>query len=201
MRTLILLSLLVAAPVSADGIEKLKAFIETTSSAKADFSQTVTDGKAKKLQQASGQMQFSRPGKFRWSYDKPYEQLIVGDGAKLWIYDKDLEQVTVKLLDQALGGSPAALLAGSNEIEKSFALQNAGAKDGLDWLAAVPKTPDSAFAEVRMGFAGDALKVMELLDHFGQKTAITFSNLQKNPELPAETFEFSPPAGVDVIGE
>lgn len=201
MRAFILLFLLVAPPAFADGIEKLKAFIETTSTAQADFSQTVTDGKAKKLQQAGGQMQFSRPGKFRWSYDKPYEQLIVGDGAKLWIYDKDLEQVTVKSLDQALGSSPAALLAGSNEIEKAYALQNAGAKDGLEWLEAVPKMPDSTFSTVRMGFDNSGLKAMELNDHFGQKTAITFSNLQKNPKLPAQAFEFYPPAGADVIGE
>ncbi|MBC7944180.1 MAG: outer membrane lipoprotein chaperone LolA [Burkholderiales bacterium] len=201
MRRFLLILFLAPLSALAEGTDRLKNFVETTRSAKADFTQTVTGNNAKKPQQASGEMQFSRPGKFRWSYDKPYEQLIVGDGDKLWIYDKDLEQVTVKSLDQALGGSPAALLAGSNEIEKSFALQNAGTKDGLEWLEAIPKMPDSTFSTVRMGFDNSGLKVMELNDHFGQQTLIKFSNLQKNPEFAAQTFEFTPPKGADVIGE
>ncbi|MGI9047289.1 MAG: outer membrane lipoprotein chaperone LolA [Burkholderiales bacterium] len=201
MRRLLLILLLAPLPAFAAGTDRLKNFVETTRSAKADFTQIVTGNAAQKPQRASGEMQFSRPGKFRWSYDKPYEQLIVGDGKRLWIYDKDLEQVTVKLLDQALGGSPAALLAGSNEIEKSFALQDAGSQGGLEWLEAVPKTPDSTFSTVRMGFDDSGLKVMELNDHFGQKTQIEFSNLQKNPELAEQTFEFTPPAGADIVGE
>ncbi len=115
-------------------------------------------------------MQFSRPGKFRWEYDKPYEQTIVGDGTRLWIYDKDLNQVTVRKLDRALGASPAALLAGSNEIEKSYALKAAGNEGGLDWLEAVPKTQDTAFERIRLGFGKAGLEAMELRDQFGQTT-------------------------------
>lgn len=185
----------------ADAIAKLKEFATDTRSAKADFSQTVTGQGGKKAQKSSGAMQFSRPGKFRWNYDKPYEQLIVGDGDKLWIYDKDLNQVTIKSLEQALGDTPAALLAGSNEIEKTFALTNLGTKGDLDWLEAIPKTPNSTFATVRMGFDASGLKAMELSDHFGQNTVIRFSDLKKNPQLAPTAFEFVPPKDADVIGE
>src|SRR3970040_1833428 len=112
-------------------------------------------------------MKCSRPGKFRWEYENPYEQTIVGDGSRLWIYDKDLNQVTVRKLDQALGASPAALLAGSNEIEQSYTLANLGRQEGLEWLEAVPKTRDTAFERIRLGFSGSTLQAMELRDQFG----------------------------------
>ena len=186
---------------SAGGIEELKSFVQQTKSARTHFSQAVLDKSGKTVQQASGTMEFARPGKFRWVYDKPYEQVIVGDGAKLWVYDVDLNQVTVKKLDQALGSSPAALLAGNNEIEKVFNLKDAGTKDGLDWLDATPKGSESTFESVRMGFAGSSLKVMELHDNFGQTTLIRFSDIERNPKISPAQFHFSPPKGADVIGE
>ena len=151
------------------------------------------------MQSAEGQLSFSRPGKFRWEYRKPYEQLIVGDGEKLWVYDKELAQVTVKKLDGALGSSPAALLAGSNEIEEVYNLDAKGMKGGLDWLEAYPKTDDTMFEKVRMGFKGNTLDTMELYDHLGQVTRIRFSGIQRNPGLGPSTFTFTPPDGVDVL--
>lgn len=181
--------------------ETLKSFLNQTTSAKARFAQMVLDRNMKMLQQATGTMAFSRPGKFRWEYVKPYEQTIVGDGERLWIYDKDLNQVTVRKLDRALGASPAALLAGSNEIEKSYNVTSSGASDGLDWLEAVPRTQDTAFERVRLGFRGSTLEVMELRDQFGQTTVIKFADFERNPRLPAEFFRFTPPKGADVITE
>jgi len=191
-------------PVTAQAgaIEKLKAFIAATHSAQANFTQVVLDQDGKRIQSASGVMQFQRPGKFRWSYQKPYEQIIVGDGAKFWLYDKDLNQVTVKKLDAALGSSPAALLAGSNEIERGFILKDAGNRDGLEWLQATPKAQDSSFAAVLMGFDAHAgLVVMELNDTFGHKTVLRFSAMQRNPKLAAQQFQFTPPAGADVVSD
>ncbi|BBI98670.1 outer-membrane lipoprotein carrier protein [Ferrigenium kumadai] len=191
-----------AATSHAGGIDKLKEFVASTRSAQANFSQVVLDQGGKRIQSASGVMQFVRPGKFRWTYQKPYEQLIVGDGAKFWLYDVDLNQVTVKKLDAALGSSPAALLSGSNEIERGFALKESGSQDGLDWLQATPKAQDSSFNSILMGFNAQAeLVVMELNDQFGHKTVLRFSGLKRNPQLPPQLFKFEPPKGADVLSE
>ncbi|MBY0576649.1 MAG: outer membrane lipoprotein chaperone LolA [Gallionellaceae bacterium] len=191
-----------AANAHAGAIEKLKTFIAATRSAQANFTQVVLDKNGKRIQSASGVMQFQRPGKFRWTYQKPYEQIIVGDGAKFWLYDVDLNQVTVKKLDAALGSSPAALLAGSNEIERGFTLKESGSQDGLDWLQAVAKTQDGSFDKILMAFnAQSELTIMELSDMFGHKTVLRFSAMQRNPKLPEQQFQFTPPKGADVVGE
>ncbi|MCW5622993.1 MAG: outer membrane lipoprotein chaperone LolA [Burkholderiales bacterium] len=200
--TLFLLSTVIGAfvsPVHAGSIEKLQAFVAQTQSARANFTQNVLDEAGKSVQSAQGQLSFFRPGKFRWEYRKPYEQLIIGDGERLWVYDKELEQVTVKKLDGALGSSPAALLAGSNEIEVHYNLNATGVKGGLDWLEAYPKADDTLFEKVRMGFKGNTLDTMELFDHLGQVTRIRFSGIQRNPSLPADAFSFTPPQGADVL--
>lgn len=201
MRALLLLLLWLPAAAHPSGIDSLKAFLSGTNTAKARFAQMVLDRNLKMLQQATGTMQFSRPGKFRWEYDKPYEQTIVGDGSQIWIYDKDLNQVTVRRLDRALGTSPAALLAGKNEIEQNYTLSNLGSQEGLDWVEAVPKTQDTAFERVRIGFGKSGLEAMELRDQFGQVTVIKFADLQRNPKLSPDTFKFTPPKGADVISE
>ena len=137
--------LFLALPLNAHAgaVDKLKNFIADTQSAQADFTQEVLDKNGKRLQYASGTMQFERPGKFRWVYLKPYEQLIVGDGQKFWLHDVELNQVTVKKMDAALGSSPVALLSGSNEIERGFTLKDDGRQDGLEWLQAQPKSKDT----------------------------------------------------------
>ena len=198
---LLLASLWLPAAAGASGVDLLKSFVNQTTSAKARFAQMVLDKNLKMLQQATGTMQFSRPGKFRWEYEKPYEQTIVGDGSRLWVYDKELNQVTVRKLDRALGASPAALLPGSNEIEENYTLTNIGNQEGLDWLEAVPKTRDTAFERIRLGFSASGLQAMELRDQFGQVTVIRFADVERNPKLSPETFKFTPPKGADVISE
>ncbi len=219
MKYIFAVLVLFVAPVSAhaDAIEKLKTFIAATHSAQANFTQEVLDQNGKRIQSASGIMQFQRPGKFRWTYQKPYEQLIVGDGAKFWLYDVDLNQVTVRKLDAALGSSPAALLSGSNEIERGFTLTENGNRDGLEWLQATPKgldikgqnskgqgskDQDSSFNQILMAFNAQAeLVVMELNDMFGHKTVLRFSAMQRNPKLSEQQFRFTPPKGADVLSE
>ncbi len=186
----------------ADAIDKLKTFISSTRSGQANFTQDVLDKGGKKIQAASGNMQFVRPGKFRWAYQKPYEQLIVGDGEKFWLYDTDLNQVTVKKLDAALGSSPAALLSGNNEIERGFVLKDMGSREGLDWLQATPRTSETSFQEILMAFdAQSNLAIMELHDAFGHKTVLRFTSMQRNPQLSSGLFKFVPPEGADILGE
>jgi outer membrane lipoprotein carrier protein len=200
-RFLPLLFLLLPAVAAASTVEQLKSLLDQTTTARARFAQMVLDQNMKMLQQSSGTMQFSRPGKFRWEYNKPYEQTIVGDGSRLWIYDRDLNQVTVRKLDRALGASPAALLAGGSDIEKSYTLRTAGTQDGLDWLEAIPRTRDSAFERIRLGFSKTGLEAMELRDQFGQLTVIRFADLERNVKLSPQAFTFTPPKGADIISE
>ncbi len=197
-----LILLLMPLCAQAGGIDKLKQFIAATRSAEANFTQVVLDQSGHRIQSAAGIMQFQRPGKFRWTYQKPYEQIIVGDGTKFWLYDVDLNQVTVKKLDAALGSSPAALLSGSNEIERGFTLQESGSLDGLDWLQATSKTQDGSFEKILMAFNAEAeLTIMELNDAFGHKTVLRFSHLRRNPKISPQQFQFTPPKGADVLGE
>ena len=184
----------------AGAVEDFRAFTTQTRAARGDFTQIVSDRNGKMLREASGTFSLSRPGKFRWSYVKPYTQLLVGDGQKVWIYDTDLNQVTIRPMDQTLSATPAALLSGSQDFDKVFALQELAPADGLDWLAAKPKAADSGLESVRIGFNKGVLQRLEFIDSFGQKTLITVSKFEKNPTLAADTFTFTPPKGADVIG-
>lgn len=196
------LFVLVAMPAQADAISKLNEFVTATHAEQAGFTQIVLDKSGKRLQSASGTMQFVRPGKFRWVYQQPYQQIIVGDGVKFWMYDVDLNQVTVKKLDATLGSSPAALLSGSNQLDRDFSLQDVGEKDQLFWLQATPKNSESSFQTIRMGFNSQSdLMVMELRDTFGRNTVLKFTNVQRNPALAPDLFKFVPPKGADVLGE
>ena len=201
LRLLLLLAVLAPGVSAAATVEGLKSLLEQTTTARARFAQMVLDKNMKKLQQATGTMQFARPGKFRWEYDKPYEQVIVSDGTRVWLYDKDLNQVTVRKYDRALGTSPAALLAGSNEIEKNYRFNTVGSQDGLEWLEAVPRTQDTAFERIRLGFGKAGLEAMELRDQFGQITVIKFTTIERNAKIAPEAFTFTPPKGADVISE
>jgi len=201
MRFFILLFLLVTASAQASAIDRFKTFVRNTQSARADFEQKVYDRGGKLTQESKGGFVFQRPGLFRWTYAKPVDQVIVGDGERVWIHDRDLNQVTVRKLSRALGSTPAALLAGSADIEKAFALSDAGAKDGLEWLEAKPREREAGFERVRMGFDAEGLRAMELLDHFGQTTLLRFSNLRRNPKVDKSEFRFEPPKGTDVLGE
>ena len=184
----------------AASLERFQSYLRTTQSARADFQQKVFDKTGKLVQESRGSFSFLRPGRFRWSYVKP-PQLIVGDGERVWIHDADLNQVTVRRVSRVLGATPAALLAGASDIDKAFELVEVGTKDGLEWLEAKPREKESGFERVRLGMSASGVDAMELLDHFGQTTVLRFSNLERNPQFEAGTFRFTPPKGVDVLGE
>jgi len=200
---LVFLGVLLALPLPASSasLERFSEFINQTLTARGEFEQKIFDRNRRLLQESRGVLAFSRPGKFRWTYVKPYAQLIVGDGSKVWIYDEDLKQVTVRKLDQALGSTPAALLAGNTEAMRAFNLSDQGTKGGLEWLEALPRDKEGNFERIRMGFGSSGLEVMELLDSFGQTTVLKFTSLQRNPRLDPGLFRFSPPKGADVIGD
>lgn len=199
---LILLFFLFSQLTHASAIDSLRSFVQQAHTFKAVFSQTLLDRNLQVMQEASGTMMFERPGKFRWVYEKPYQQLIVGDGSRVWFYDQDLNQVTVRQLDLAIGSSPAALLAGSSTIERDFELNEIEVQDDMEWLEATPRAKESTFELIRMGFskAGE-LREMVLRDNFGQFTLLVFTDLDANPDLSPDLFQFTPPEGADVISD
>lgn len=185
----------------ADGVSSLRDFFNNTNTMRAQFSQVVNDKQGRKEQEVEGTMQLQRPNKFRWDYKKPYEQQIVSDGKDVFLYDTELQQVTVRQLSKTLGSSPAAMLAGGENVEKSFTLKNATRKDDLAWVLALPKNKESGFERVLLGFKADKLRKMEIYDSFNHITHITFEEVERNPKLEDATFLFTPPKGVDVVGE
>ena len=191
----------VAGPAAAGSLERFQSFIRTTQSARGEFEQKVYDRNKKLVQDSKGNFAFQRPGKFRWVFSKPYSQLIVGDGQRVWVYDADLNQVTVRKLTSALGATPAALIAGNADIEQSFDFTDTGEAGGLQWLDAKPREKDAGFERIRMGFGLAGIDAMELVDQFGQTTLLKFSTLQRNPALEAGLFRFTPPKGADLLGE
>ena len=194
-------SLIAAGSAQASGIERLNQFMASTITATGEFEQRVVNRDRKLIQESRGTLAFARPGRFRWTYAKPYPQVIVGDGARVWVYDEDLNQVTVRKLGQALGATPAALLAGSNEALAAFELKDEGTREGLEWVQAIPRDKDSGFERIRLGFGFSGIERMELVDAFGQTTELRFSGLRRNPRLDPALFSFSPPKGADVVGD
>jgi len=187
-------------------LDQLHQFLAQTTSARGDFTQQSprpgTGGAAAGAPVVSrGSFEFLRPGKFRWTYRTPYEQLIVSDGQHLFLYDKDLNQVTKKKLAGALPASPASILFGSNDFERDFRVQNDGSTDGIEWIRATPNGKDSLFESIRIGFQAGLPVAMQLRDSFGQSTQLAFDHLQRNPALSGEQFHFTPPPGVDVLEE
>lgn len=185
----------------ASGLDQLHVFLEGTQSAQGSFRQNVVNKDRRTTQTTSGTFAFQRPGKFRWTYEKPFDQLIVGDGEKVWVFDRDLNQVIVRKLDAALGATPAALLAGDNALEKNFTLVAGGETDGVEYVNATPKSTESQFTRIRLGFVDSLPRRMELTDAFGQSTELTFTDVRRNPKLPADAFQFTPPKGADVVGQ
>lgn len=201
LNTLFSLMLLLPLSVHAAGVERLKDYFANVKSLRADFHQTVSDQQGRKLQEVDGAMQLQRPGKFRWDYAKPYVQQIVGDGERVWLFDADLNQVTVRPLSKTIGSSPAALLAGNNEMGEHFQLSDVKHAGDLEWVQATSKDKEGEFERVLFGFRGDMLQELELYDSFGNKTSIVFSKVERNPALTSKSFLFKPPAGADVVGE
>lgn len=186
--------------VQANGIDDLRSFVNGTQSGRAEFTQTVFNLEGKATQEARGSLVFQRPGKFRWEYTKP-AQVIVGDGAKVWFFDKDLNQVTIRKLEQAFSSTPAALVAGKSEIEAAFTLVAAADAEGMAWVNAEPKSKDAGIEQVRLGFAKNQLTVMELVDSFSNRTRLTFGKFERNTKVDAKMFTFIPPKGADVVSD
>lgn len=198
LASLATLATLAAPAAQADAVQSLKRFVAEVRSGRADFTQTVTqpDGRAKKP--AKGAFEFQRPNRFRFSYAAPYQQLIVGDGQKVWLLDADLNQVTVRPMSEALGATPAALLAGGS-LDKDFELRALPDQAGLEWAEARPRLKDGPFQTVKVGFKGGTLAALEILDSFGQRSRLDFHKLEPNAAVAADRFRFQVPAGADVI--
>ena len=182
----------------ADSVDSLKEFIRDVKTGRAQFTQTVTSADGAKKKTSTGSFEFSRPNRFRFAYAKPFEQVIVADGQKVWIFDADLNQASSRKLGTALGATPAALLAGGS-LDIDFDLAPLPGKDGLDWVNAVPKAKESAFKSVRIGFRGKDLAAVEIVDAFDQRSLLQFSQFVPGVSFAADAFQFKPPPGADVI--
>jgi len=190
-----------AATHSGNAIMRMQAFLKDVHSLKADFTQVVLDANLQQVRKSVGTLAIKRPDRFRWDYATPNKEIIVADGKRVWIYDVELQQVTVKPMTGTLAASPAVLLSGSNDVDKSFTVKDLGAADGLEWVRLTPKVQDTDFQNVKMGFRGNMVSVMELKDVLGNLTRITFRHVILNPSIPDSLFQFTPPAGADVIGD
>lgn len=195
-----------ALPVWAEGLKSLESFLKGTQTGRADFTQVVTappkEGQAARSKTSSGSFEFQRPARFRFFYRKPFEQTLVADGQTVWLYDVDLNQVSARKQSQVLASTPAALLASAADLkalQAEFTLDNAPAQDGQDWVLATPKARDGQIQAVRIGFKGEQLATLDIQDSFGQRSVLRFTGFQANPALPADTFQFKPPAGADVV--
>jgi outer membrane lipoprotein carrier protein len=193
-----LLLSLAAVAAHADAVDALREFIRDVKTGRAQFTQTVTSPDGAKKKSSSGSFEFARPNRFRFAYAKPFEQLIVADGQKVWIFDADLNQASSRKFSSALGATPAALLAGGS-LDKDFDLAPLPAKDGLAWVLATPKLQDGAFKSVRVGFRGKDLAAVEIVDAFDQRSLLQFSQFTAGVSFAADAFRFTPPAGADVI--
>ena len=190
----------------ASGLDALENFVKTAKSGRADFTQVVTgparDGQTARSKTSSGTFEFLRPNHFRFSYKKPFEQVIVADGQTLWLYDVDLKQVTQRKQSAVLGSTPAALIASAPDLaslRKDFNLESAGESDGLQWVQATPKAKEGQLHSMKVGFRGNDLAVLEILDSFGQRSVLSFSKLEVNAGAAADAFQFKLPQGVDVL--
>ena len=182
----------------ADAVDLLRDFVRDAKSGQASFTQTVTSPDGAKTKTSSGSFEFSRPNRFRFEYRKPFEQTIVGDGRQVWLYDADLNQVTVRPMSEALGATPAALLAGT-ALERDFELKAEPSAQGLEWVQAQPKKKDGSFQALRVGFAGRQLAALEIVDSFGQRSLLRFADLRTNAAPSAQACEFTPPKGAEVL--
>jgi outer membrane lipoprotein carrier protein len=183
------------------GTDLLHRFFRDVNSVSARFNQVVLDEALNTIQESSGTLWIERPNKFRWDYDTPYKQQIVADGKNIWVYDKELQQVTVRQLRGGLGDTPAVLLAGRGQLDDKFTVKSLGEQGKLVWAQLIPKTKDGGYENIRIGFEGGKLRTLEMADGFGQTTRVTLHDSKENPKLAASTFEFTPPKGVDVVGE
>ena len=189
------------ASAAKTGPEDLRRFFKDVQSFTARFNQVVLDESLNMLQESSGTLWIQRPNRFRWNYDAPFEQQIVGDGKKIWVYDVELRQVTVRAMSGGLGNTPAILLAGRGTLDEDFFVKSLGTQGKLDWLQLIPKSKDGGFEDIRVGFDKGKLRVLEMIDGFGQTTRITLRNAAENVDINPDKFVFKAPPGVDVVQE
>ena len=183
------------------GADSLRQFFREVNSFSARFKQIVLDESLKPVQESSGTLWIERPNKFRWDYDKPYKQQIVADGKRLWVYDEGLQQASVRDLTGGLTDTPAMLLAGKGQLEDNFTIQSLDAQDKLTWVQLKPRSKDSGYDDIRIGFAQGKLRVIEMVDGFGHTTRVTLESPRENVHIESDRFNFKPPEGVDVVGE
>jgi outer membrane lipoprotein carrier protein len=195
-----LISLLPPPATAGPGLERLDSFFGGLRGLDTGFEQTVSDSAHKQAQPTRGTLQILRPGRFRWAYEAPYEQLIVTNGARLWVYDPDLAQVTVSTLDASMGNTPALLLSTEQPLDELFQITELPPQNDIAWVQLDPRQEDSNFTRIRLAFDRETLHAMEIVDGFGQTMTIRFIGLRRNPALGPAGFEFIPPAGVDVLG-
>ena len=194
------LLLLTIVPVAAAAsLDNLTHFFNEVRTYSASFEQVVMDESGHPMQQSSGTMYIERPDKFRWDYVAPYEQHIVGDGRKIWIYDVGLEQVVVRSMANTLGDTPALLLAGRGRLNEVYDVKELRPKNMFEWVQLRPKKKDGGFEDIRIGFDKGVVRVLELIDSFGQTTRITLRDYRENRQIDPAKFVFKPPAGVDVL--
>jgi outer membrane lipoprotein carrier protein len=179
---------------------EVEKYLNGISTWSADFSQTIDDGHGKVVRSAAGKLYLQKPGRFRWDYSQPSEQLILADGKQIWFYDKDLQQANVRGMDASLANTPAVLLSGGGSVSSQFDVTAMPPSDGLEWYQLIPKHSDTDFQLVRIGFRNGDLASMFLADKLNQITQLTFTNPKRNAKLAADLFSFVPPPGVDVIG-
>ncbi|MCR4345809.1 MAG: outer membrane lipoprotein chaperone LolA [Sulfuricaulis sp.] len=183
------------------GTDSLRRFFNEVNSFSARFSQVVLDERHSPIQESSGTLWIERPNKFRWDYDKPYKQQIVADGKRLWVYDVGLQQVTVRALSNGLGDTPAMLLAGKGRLDDNFKIKALSTQNDLEWVQLTPKHKDSGYEDIRIGFALGKLRALEMVDGFGHVTRVTLESPRENIRIESTRFSFTPPEGVDVVGE
>jgi outer membrane lipoprotein carrier protein len=189
------------APTTQAGQRKVESFLQGLDAMQAQFKQTLSDRTGQPTEEASGTLAISRPDRFRWDYREPYSQVIVSDGARIWIYDSDLEQVTVRKLDETLSATPAMLLSGRSNLSDNFNVTQTSQEGSVEWIRMEPRRDDTDFKWVRLGFEGAVLKYMQLADKLGQTTSLEFSKVERNPPLDPSRFTFTVPPGADVIGD
>jgi outer membrane lipoprotein carrier protein len=184
---------------TAEAAAELQRLLDATVTLRANFAQQVHDASGRLLEDAAGVVEIARPGRFRWTYEQPWEQLVVTDGEQVWMYDADLEQVSISRIDEALSGSPAMLLGGGR-LAEGFTVTETWQREGLRWLVLVPREADGDFRRISLGHDGELVRRMELVDALGQVTSVTFGDIEPGVDLPAGRFAFEAPPGVDVIG-
>lgn len=201
-----LLALVLFSPIvhAGPGIDSLNAFFSQVKTLRADFIQYRTDQNGRVMQESKGVLLLQKPGKVRLEYNKPYKQLYVADGEKLWSYDPDLEQAIVKPMDSTIGDTPILLLSGRSDLKKSFRIhevEEGKDRQDLDWVQLTPKRKDSNFTQVRIAFTrtNRELRIMQLVDALGNSTFMEFHNVERNITPAYGAFRFTPPKGVDVI--